>query len=179
MGCSDVEERRQDTIDNLYYTSQEMEDYVRSHLKNSNAQSLAHPTLLIAMAGLIGDEGPLEKESLAAAEQISIIVVWIEAFPSVNGIKLTSPEGDINLSMTKDQIALNKETAKRLVVFAQSFRLGGDSSAGKELKDMLRNGEVVAVLTRDGRPASGKVRLTYSGEHWGAIKEGGTHSLAK
>lgn len=162
MGCQDVDhvdQRLRNSLRDLHMTNKKMEQHVREALLDATATSLEQPVLLIAHRGVFSRErGPAT--TLLIDE---VIIDWMEATPSVDGVRLFSRVTDdkVDLYMTTDQIADVENEAIRYVVYATAFRM--NSELRHTVQKLLKDGDVHAVLLSKGHPVSEPVPF----KRWG------------
>ncbi len=178
VGCSqnEVEKRRQETIENLRLSSEELEAYVRKRVSNTSAQSLERPELIFSRANVFPRDSSGHESSLSDATEVEIVFCWLQAQPSVSGCVVSSRKAGVEcrLALNAEQLKTQEKEARRCVCFMQACRVRTDCPAGRELVRMLAAGDTRIVLTEQtGDQVGDSLRLLRKGDSLEEVVEGG------
>jgi hypothetical protein len=105
LGLKDrqIAKRLQASIRNLSLSNAEMYRSVNRRLVHSNVDSLSRPNVVVAHRGVYSDDF----SSATDTKIDELVVVWIESSPTVNGVRLFSPNSDdeVDFAITAGRLA--------------------------------------------------------------------------
>jgi len=146
-GCGDPEER--DVQRRLERTIEGNREHFRDKdvddvLRQATPKTLEVPTIIYVRGGI------------SSASGVALLVRWIEKYPTPDALLLRNDQTGYQKIFTIPQyyVDQNHEDAKVTIHFYSFWRLEHESDEWKGLEPQLQNGEVTAVLLRDGKPVS-------------------------
>lgn len=164
---SGVENRLEQTIRDIQLTSKEMEEYLLRRLRSATPESLQHPTLNFARLYLFLRDSPSDEPKIENADELEIVFNWMEATPTVQGLRLYSQKSGskANLSLSPEQLEAAEKQSRRYVIYTHAFRFRADTQKGHHVLQVFRDGGAHAVLLgHGGDPIGDAVPLSREGD---------------
>jgi len=153
LGCSDsndrdIQQRLDRTIHELL-TNNTKDGDINAALALATPKTLENPTIVYVRA------------DTRSPTAVVLYVHWIEKYPTPNALLLRSSKTGYQKVFTFDQEDIDEQNrdAKAYVLFYSVWRLEYPSEEWKALEQQLQEGEVEAVLLRDGTPVSNIMKV--------------------